>query len=51
MGCILLGGNGMLILCCQIYVKCSLKSQDNSTQALTPELNAFLTSVFLNDYY
>ena len=33
------------------YVKCSLKSQDNSTQALTPELNAFLTSVFLNDYY
>ena len=33
------------------YVKCSLKSQDNSTQALTPVLNAFLTSVFLNNYY
>ena len=28
-----------------------LKSQDNSTQALTPELNAFLTSVFLSDTY
>ena len=49
--CILLGGKGMLIFCCQIYVKCLLKSQDISTQALTPELNAFPTSVFLNNYY
>ena len=38
----------MLIFCCQIYVKCSLKSQDNSTQALTPELNANYYSFIAN---